>query len=159
MRLFSPAFTDGSPIPKPHTEDGNNLSPPLRWEGVPEAAAELALIVEDPDANPHAPFVHWLVYKIPADATTMPAAVPREEQLVNPTGALQGINDFNKGSLGYRGPAPPKGDGQHHYRFVLYALDEPLTLGPGVSRGALAEAMKGHVLARAELLGTYERVG
>lgn len=157
MRLISLTFQDGSTIPKPHAEDGNNLSPPLRWEGVPDAAAELALVVEDPDAPQENPFVHWLVYKIPADAQAIPAGVPHDEQLVNPNGALQGLNDFKQNSLGYRGPAPPKGHGLHHYRFQLYALDEPLTLGPGITRGALLEAMKGHIVDQAELVGTYER--
>lgn len=157
MQLTSPAFTDGSTVPKQYTEDGNNLSPPLKWFDVPEGAAELALIVDDPDAPQEDPFVHWVVYKIPADAEGIPAGVPRDEQLVTPPGAEQGLNDFPRSSLGYRGPAPPKNHGPHHYRFHLYALDEPLVLGPGVSREALVSAMQNHIITEAELVGTYER--
>ena len=157
MQLTSPAFGDGGPIPRQYTEDGNNSSPPLRWEEVPEAAAELVLIVDDPDAPSEQPFVHWVVYKIPADTEGMPASVPHEEQLVSPPGALQGLNDFSRNSLGYGGPAPPRGHGVHQYNFTLYAIDEPLDLGPGMTKDAVLEAMAGHVLEQAHYVGTYER--
>src|SRR5690606_35385525 len=157
MELTSPAFEDGSPIPKQYTEDGNNFSPPLRWDHVPAGTAELALIVDDPDAPRPKPFVHWVVYKIPPDAVGLPQGVPRDEELRNPLGATQGLNDFSRYSLGYRGPAPPKGHGVHRYHFHLYALDQPLTLGPGIEKDALLRAMQGHILDEAELIGTYQR--
>ncbi|MFP4144719.1 MAG: YbhB/YbcL family Raf kinase inhibitor-like protein [Phycisphaeraceae bacterium] len=157
MRITSGAFTDGSPIPKRYTEDGNNVSPPLQWQDVPAGAEQLALIVEDPDAPRQDPFVHWLVYNIPASATGLPEAAPRDETLPQPQGATQGRNSFPKNSLGYRGPAPPKGHGMHHYRFRLFALEQPVNLGPGISKDALVHAMQGHILAESELVGTYER--
>ena len=158
MRITSPAFSDGERIPKPYTEDGNNISPPLRFADVPAAAAELVLIVDDPDAPREDPFVHWTLYKIPPGLDALPENVPRgADELRNPAGALQGRNSFSKHNIGYRGPAPPKGHGLHHYHFRLYALNQPLVLAPGVERDALDEAMRGRVVASAELVGTYQR--
>ena len=158
MRITSPAFEDGQRIPKPYTEDGNNISPPLRFADVPANATELALIVDDPDAPRDDPFVHWTLYKIPVDIDALAENLPRgADELRKPAGALQGRNSFSKHNIGYRGPAPPKGHGVHHYHFRLYALDRPLVLAAGVERDALDEAMRGRVLARTELVGTYER--
>lgn len=156
MRLSSPAFANGEPIPKKYTEDGNNLSPPLRWNDVPEAARELALIVDDPDAPRADPWVHWVAYKIPAELRELPEGLARLAALERPP-LRQGFNSFQHDNVGYRGPAPPKGHGPHHYHFRLYALREPLNLAPEVSKAALLKAIEGRVLAHAELIGTYER--
>ncbi|MEX0885847.1 MAG: YbhB/YbcL family Raf kinase inhibitor-like protein [Phycisphaeraceae bacterium] len=158
MRITSPAFSDGERIPKTYTEDGNNISPPLAWADLPRNTAELALIVDDPDAPRDDAFVHWTVYRIPAATPGLPENLPRGvEELREPAGAAQGRTSFGKHNVGYRGPAPPKGHGVHHYHFRLYALDEPLVLAAGVERSALDAAMRGHILGSAELVATYER--
>ncbi|HEV3167035.1 MAG TPA: YbhB/YbcL family Raf kinase inhibitor-like protein [Isosphaeraceae bacterium] len=151
----SPAFTEGRAIPTRHTEDGEDLSPELSWSGLPKGTKELALIVDDPDAPTPEPWVHWLIYNIPADAPGLPENMPRDPALESPAGALQGKNSW--GTLGYRGPAPPKGHGTHHYHFKLYALDAPLQVGPGIDKKELLDAMSGHVLSHGELVGTYKR--
>ncbi len=157
MRLMSPAFRDGGEIPSKYTGDGSNISPPVRWEEVPQHAAELVLILEDMDAPSDDPFVHWLVYKIPADSGGLPAGLPPHEQLTTPPGAVQGASDFTSPPIGYHGPAPPSGHGMHHYHFHLYALDEPLIIAPGEPTTVLLEAMKGHILAQTILVAHYER--
>jgi hypothetical protein len=115
----------------------------------------LALIVEDPDAPRAEPWVHWVLYKIPADVRTLAEGIPPSPAPAVPRGALQGKSSW--GTDGYRGPAPPRGHGTHHYHFRLYALDAPLAAAQGLDKAGLLEAMKGHVLAEAELVGTYER--
>lgn len=157
MRLHSPAFESEGVIPPKHTQEGGNLSPPLRWEDVPHHAAELVLVLEDVDAPREDPFVHWVVYKIPADSEGLPAGVPPNDQLTYPPGTVQGASDFPAPTIGYHGPAPSEGDGLHHYRFRLYALDEPLNLSAGQTSTVLMEAMKGHVLAETTLIARYER--
>lgn len=157
MRLTSSSFDDGERIPTRHTADGADVSPPLAWTDVPEGAAELALVVDDPDAPRAEPWVHWLLYGIPADCRALEAGLPRRERPGEPDGARQGRNSFSSDNLGYRGPAPPSGHGTHHYRFRLHALDEATGVAPGADRKALEAAMDGHVLATAELTGTYER--
>lgn len=151
----SPAFADGKPIPRRHTEDGEDLSPELAWSGLPRGTAALALIVDDPDAPTAEPWVHWLIYNIPPEAEGLPEGVDRSESLASPAGAIQGKNTW--GTVGYRGPAPPKGHGTHHYHFKLYALDAPLTVGPGLDKKELLDAMSGHVLSHSEIVGTYQR--
>src|SRR3954471_728816 len=155
MTLRSEAFEDGSTIPRRHTEDDEDLSPPLRWSGLPEGARELALIVDDPDAPRAEPWVHWVLYKIPADVQTLTEGLPQSPTLAGRAGARQGKNSW--GTDGYRGPAPPKGHGTHHYHFRLYALDAPLRAAQVLDKAGLLRAMQGHVLAEAELVGTYER--
>jgi len=155
MTLQSDAFADGKEIPRRHTEDGDDLSPPLTWSGLPEGTRQLALMVDDPDAPRAEPWVHWIVYKIPADARVLTEGIPPTPALDIPRGAMQGKNSW--GTDGYRGPAPPKGHGTHHYHFRLYALDLPLRAAQGLEKAGLLEAMQGHVLAEAELVGTYER--
>lgn len=157
MQITSEAFQDGQPIPKKHTEDGENISPPLSWSGAPDGVAEFALIVDDPDAPREDPWVHWVLFKIPGDADSLPEGLPRQDALPKVGGARQGHNSFPQDNLGYRGPAPPPGHGTHHYHFKLYALDAPLDLAAGVEKEALLEAMEGHILAQNELVGTYER--
>lgn len=158
MWLSSPVFGNGRAMPRRCTDDGCNHSPPIYWHDVPAGAAELALIVEDLDAQRNAPSVHWLVYKIPADSDGLPAGVPPNEQLTTPPGAFQGVNDFSERRLGYRGPAPPRDDGGHRYRFRVLAVDEPVHLGPGETRDTLLRAVAGRVIAEAEAYTCYERI-
>ncbi|HVA50286.1 MAG TPA: YbhB/YbcL family Raf kinase inhibitor-like protein [Pirellulales bacterium] len=158
LTVSSEAFKAGAPIPKKCTEDGQDVSPPLSWQKVPEGTKELALICDDPDAPTAEPWVHWVLYKIPADATHLPEAVPPDAELKAPAGARQGMNTWKTGrTVGYRGPAPPKGHGPHHYHFRLYALDAPLSLHAKATKQELLDAMKGHLLAEGVLIGTYER--
>ncbi len=160
MKLESPAFAHQGAIPKDYTEDGKDISPPLRWSEPPPGTQEFALICDDPDApSPRRPapepWVHWVIYGIPGDVRELPAGIPRSERLEEPAGARQGKNSW--GTIGYRGPAPPRGSGRHRYVFSLYALDRPLNLGPGATKAELLRAMEGHVLASAQWIGTYER--
>lgn len=155
LSLTSLAFTNGAQVPRRHTGDGEDLSPPLAWTGVPPEARELALIVDDPDAPSPQPWVHWVLYRIPVTETGVAEAVHPKASPPSPAGAAQGKNSW--GGFGYRGPAPPRGHGVHRYFFRLYALDAPLAQGPGLDKPALLKAMQGHVLAEVELLGTYER--
>jgi Raf kinase inhibitor-like YbhB/YbcL family protein len=143
--VSSPAFKSGESIPARFTTDGQDLSPALLLDGVPAAAVSFALIVDDPDA-PAGTWIHWVVWNIPADITTIP-----EGGL--PDAALSGRNSW--GRTGYNGPAPPSGT--HRYFFKLFALDRVLQLGPHSDQRALLDAMEGHVLARAQLMGTYSR--
>jgi Raf kinase inhibitor-like YbhB/YbcL family protein len=153
--VHSPAFSQGKPIPTRHTGDGEDLSPALEWSGVPDAAKELALIVDDPDAPTKEPWVHWVIYKMAAATTELSEGIPGEPGPRGPAGALQGKNSWN--SVGYRGPAPPKGHGVHRYFFKLYALDTALGLPPGLDKAGLLKAMEGHIVGTAELMGTYYR--
>jgi hypothetical protein len=155
MNLRSKAFEPGQPIPRRHTGDGQDLSPELSWSDLPKGTAELALIVDDPDAPTTEPWVHWVLYKVPPQVDTLAEGVARASNLTNPAGAMQGRNSW--GALGYRGPAPPKGHGTHHYHFTLYALDAPIDAGPGLEKAELLRRMRGHLLGHAELIGTYQR--
>jgi Raf kinase inhibitor-like YbhB/YbcL family protein len=155
IRITSGSFANGERIPIKYTEDGENVSPPLTWTGVPEGTKELALIVEDPDAPKPEPFVHWVIYKIPAEAPGLAENVPHQAKLKSPPETVQGKNSFQK--IGYGGPAPPPGHGTHHYQFHLYALDRPLQVQGALDHKALIAAMSGHILDEGELVGTYER--
>ncbi len=155
IKITTPAFSEGQPIPKRHSEDGEDLSPTLSWSSLPADTKELALVVDDPDAPRTEPWVHWLIYKIPADADGLKEGVPQQEKPSSPTGAVQGKNSW--GTVGYRGPAPPKGHGTHHYHFKLYALDAALDLKPGLDKHELLNAISGHVLGQGEMVGTYQR--
>jgi Raf kinase inhibitor-like YbhB/YbcL family protein len=158
LNLCSAAITGGQPITKKHTADGQDLSPPLAWDAGPGSTREFALICDDPDAPTAEPWVHWLIYKIPPDVTSLPEGLPHDEILKQPAGVLQGRNSFTSGAVvGYRGPAPPKGHGTHHYHFKLFALDAKLSLRAGATKKELIAAMAGHVVAEGELVGTYER--
>ena len=152
LEITSSAFDDQGTIPKQYTADGQDVSPPLSWSGVPEGSQSLAMICDDPDA-PVGTWVHWVIWNIPGEETGLKEAIsPRERELAN--GAAQGTNDFRK--IGYGGPAPPRGPA-HRYFFKLYALDTSLNLGPGAKKDELERAMQGHVLAEAELVGRYGR--
>jgi Raf kinase inhibitor-like YbhB/YbcL family protein len=154
MSLTSPAFAPDGAIPARHTCDGEDHSPPLAWSGVPAPAKSLALIVDDPDApDPNAPrmtWVHWVIYDLPPGTPALPEAVAAAEL---PPGTRQGSNDWKR--TGYRGPCPPVG--RHRYVHKLYALDVELPDLAGPNKADLERAMKGHILAEARLVGTYQR--
>ena len=154
MQITSSAFHDGEAIPRQYSREGAEHSPPLSIEDIPDGAASLALIVDDPDA-PNKTWVHWLLWNVPADRTAIPEDVPQEETVAVLGGAAQGLNDFDE--IGYGGPMPPPGHGTHRYRFTVYALDEKLALEPGADRDALEAAMDGKVLDQARFVGTYVR--
>lgn len=155
--VTSPTLTAGQPIPREHTADGANTSPELAWSGAPAGTRSFAIVCEDPDVPMPMPFVHWVIYNIPASATGMPANISIDAAAPMPAsiaGAVQGRSGFRRPI--YRGPAPPPG-GLHRYHFVVYALDTT-DLPVGLSRAQLSEAMQGHVIGQGELVATYERV-
>ena len=143
--LTSTAFASGTPIPRRHTCEGEDLSPPLVWSDLPAGTRSLALLVDDPDA-PGGVFTHWTGWGLDPDAGSLHEGegTPHE-----------GRNDF--GTVGYRGPCPPRGHGRHRYFFRLYALDAALDVSAGASRAELDRALAAHELDLAELVGTYER--
>ena len=145
LAITSPAFADGQPIPARFTADGANISPQLEIAGPPPGTACFALIVDDPDA-PMGTWVHWVAWNIPASTTAIP-----EGRL--PAGSMEGRNSW--GRTGYGGPSPPSGT--HRYHFKLYAVDRPLELPRTADKQTLIDVMEGHVLARAQLTGTYRR--
>ena len=149
--LSTKAFTAGSDIPAKYTCQGEDVSPALSWSEAPKHTQSFALLVIDPDA-PAGDFTHWVLYDLPPATRQLPEAVAASEQL--PDGSRQGVNGFRR--TGYGGPCPPAGKA-HRYYFRLYALDKKLDLAPGATRDALESAMKGHVLAQAELMGRYQR--
>ncbi len=155
ITLTSSAFADGDAIPTRYSQDGENLSPPLAWGDVPPATAELALIVDDPDASPARPYVHWVLYGIPAGRHGLPEGVPKGAAPAAVPGAQQGPND--RGGTGWDGPGPPRGHGVHHYRFTLLALREGSALPRGLDKVELLKAIEGRMLDRGELVGTFER--
>jgi hypothetical protein len=154
LTLTSPAFADGGSIPKTYTCEGKDVSPALKWSGVPAGTKSLVLIVDDPDApDPRAPkrvWVHWVLYNLPPELTGLAEGAGSRAP---PTGA-EGVNDW--GRTGYGGPCPPIG--QHRYFHKLYALDAVLTGLSKPTKRDVEAAMKGHILAQATLLGTYEKV-
>jgi Raf kinase inhibitor-like YbhB/YbcL family protein len=157
MAVASPTLKADETMPRDYTPDGRNLSPPLTWSNVPAATVEFAVVCEDPDAGNPPPFVHWVIYKIPATATGLPEGIPIDPAAAMPseiTGAIQGVSGFRRSI--YRGPAPPPGK-PHHYHFVVYALDADLGLKPGLTRADLLAAINGHVIGRGELVSIYER--
>ena len=151
MKLSSSAFAAGAAIPNQYTCKGSDGSPALEWNGAPAHTASFALIVDDPDA-PSGTWVHWVMWNIPQKTHSLSEGVPKNEQLAD--GARQGRTDFGK--VGYNGPCPPPGP-THRYFFRIYALDQSLDLQPGASRSQLDSAMKGHVLAQGEYMGTFHR--
>jgi len=147
MTVTSSAFGDGGDIPRRHTCDGENLSPPLAFGGVPSGTGELALLVEDPDA-PGGTFVHWTAWGIPTTASQIPPNVPTDN-------LQQGKNSFGK--TGYGAPCPPKGDAPHRYVFTLYALSNTLPLGEGASPSDVSSAIADIAIAKGVLTGKYGR--
>ena len=159
FQLSSSAFKHEEAIPRKYAGEGDDISPPLAWEGAPEATQEFALICDDPDAPTTEPWVHWVIYGIAADARSLAESMPSgEAELKKPIAARQGKNSWSSGTtVGYRGPLPPPGHGTHHYYFKLFALDRKIELPPSATKADLLSAMKDHVLAEAELVGTYSR--
>jgi Raf kinase inhibitor-like YbhB/YbcL family protein len=151
MELRSDAFEPGGTIPRRHGRDGGNKSPPLSWSGLPGDAKSLALIVEDPDA-PGRTFTHWVIWDIPVTNPGLREGVSHAGDFND--GTRQGDNDFDE--RGYSGPRPPRGE-THRYVFRLFAIDEKLELEEGATKDQLLEAMRGHVLDRAELVGNHSR--
>jgi hypothetical protein len=149
--IFSPAFRHGAAIPKKFTCDRAEVSPPLRWIGVPEGTKSFVVIAEDPDV-PAGSWVQWVLYDLPASAGGVRQKMPASEWL--PDGAKQGVNEFGK--VGYSGPCPPPGK-VHHYWFRVYALDAPTHLGPQATKARVYRAMRPHILRVSEVMGTYER--
>ena len=154
LTLTSPAFQHNGEIPARFTCEGDDIAPELSWAGVPGGAASLVLIMDDPDApDPKAPkttWVHWVLYNIPVSATGFKEGVSPQEL---PAGTLEGLNDWKR--TGWGGPCPPIG--RHRYFFKLYALDTVLPDLHRPTKAKLEGAMDGHVLARTELIGTYEK--
>lgn len=154
LRLSSKAFEHLGPIPRKYTCEGEDVSPPLEWSAAPDGTASFALVVEDPDApDPEAPkvtWVHWILYNLPPEARGLEEGVPSERL---PPGTLPGRNDWKR--TGYGGPCPPIG--RHRYFHRLYALDRRLPELGGPRRPELLKAMEGHILAGAELIGTYQK--
>ena len=148
--ITSSAFEDSALIPPEYTCDGDDISPPLQWETVPEATKSIALISDDPDA-PVGTWVHWVLFNIPAMTRGLPGSIPPDKVLEN--GARHGTNDFRK--LGYGGPCPP--GGTHRYYFKLYALDTELNLESGITKAQLLKAVDGHIVAEGQLMGKYKR--
>ena len=154
LSLTSPAFQNSGEIPVQYTCEGDDISPALHWTEVPAATASLALICDDPDApDPKAPkttWVHWVLYNIPASAAGLAEKVAPQDL---PSGTLEGLNDWKR--TGWGGPCPPKG--RHRYFFKLYALDVVLPDLHRPTKSKLESEMDGHIVARAELVGTYEK--
>jgi len=155
MELTSSAFAQNADIPRQHTCEGSDQSPPLAWSGVPAGTKSLALIVDDPDApDPAAPkmtWVHWVLYNIPPDTTGFAAGKSRPSDLQH--GTREGLNDWKR--EGYSGPCPPIG--RHRYVHKLYALDSVLPVLQPATKAALEKAMQGHILAKGELVGYYRK--
>jgi len=154
IKVTSPAFQPGGPIPSKYTCDGQDVSPPLSWSGAPSSTKSFALIVDDPDApdpaKPQRVYVHWVLYNIPASITSLPENASKTGL---PKGAVQGKNDWGKPQYG--GPCPPIG--RHRYFFKLYALDAELTGLSSPTKADLERVMKGHVIDSGELIGTYQK--
>ena len=150
MEITSPSFKHGEFIPRKYTCDGNDVSPPLNWDHVPDGTKSFALISDDPDC-PTGTWVHWVFYNIPADFRSLQEGIPKDRQFKD--GSMQGTTDFRR--PGYGGPCPP--GGTHRYFFKLYALDTLLKLNPGSTKSDVVKAMQGHILGQCELMGKYRR--
>lgn len=131
----------------------DNISPPLRWTNVPDVKA-WAVVVEDPDAPREQPFVHWMIWNVRGEVRALPEGLPNTDFLATPQGGIQGKNDM--GGYGWFGPRPPAGHGAHHYYFQVFALDDILEMGPDTPLRELLNALKGHTIAKGEMVATYE---
>lgn len=151
MRLTSTVFQQGSEIPPHYTSDGEDISPELSWQEFPDKTQSFVLIVHDPDAPRPGGFTHWVLYNIPSTTSHINEDISHDEQIAGL--GLQGKNDA--GQIGYIGPAPPSGT--HRYFFRLFAIDKMLDLAPGATHKQISAAIKGHILAQSELMGTYEK--
>jgi hypothetical protein len=153
----SPTMATGQAMPRDYSPDGRNVSPPLSWRGLPEGTRQLAVICQDHGAGNPPPWVHWIIYNIPASATGLPEGIPFDSSEPMPPGlegAAQGNNGW--GLAMYRGPAPPAGN-LNHYDFAVFALDAELGLPPGLTRAELLEAIEGHVIGRGNMVPIYRR--
>ena len=150
IKISSSAFEDGGMIPAKYTCDGADVSPPLKWEAVPEGTQSIAIICDDPDA-PMGTFVHWVLFNLPGQRRDLAEKFPDDETLAN--GTRQGISDF--GRTGYGGPCPPSGT--HRYFFKIYALDTEIEMVSIADKADLLEAMEGHILGEGQLVGKYKR--
>jgi Raf kinase inhibitor-like YbhB/YbcL family protein len=152
LELTCSAFQANGAIPLRYSAYGDNHSPPLQWTAVPGAQA-FALILEDPDAPRAEPFLHWMIWNIPGDVTSLPENLAQVHKLDQPSGAIQARND--SGGVGYFGPRPPA-DSVHRYHFQLFALGEPLHFGPDARLQEVVNALKGDVIVQADLIGLYQ---
>lgn len=153
----SPTLSTGRMMPRDYSPDGRNVSPPLTWRGLPEGTRQLAVVCQDHGAGNPPPWVHWIIYNIPASASGLPEAIPFDPSDPMPAGlegAAQGSNGW--GLAMYRGPAPP-GGAVHHYDFAVFALDTELDLPPGLTRAELLEAIDGHVIGQGHMVPIYRR--
>jgi Raf kinase inhibitor-like YbhB/YbcL family protein len=157
LTVTSSAFRAGGAIPEPYTQYGDNFSPALSWSGAPPATRTFALLMEDPDAKQPKPYVHWILYGIPATTTSLHESIPTVLRLREPKDARQGRN--SRGSVGYVGSKPPERDPIHHYHFEVFALDSTGPTEPAIDRDMLLQQIQGHVLARGEIVGTFQRPG
>jgi Raf kinase inhibitor-like YbhB/YbcL family protein len=154
IQLESSSIRNGGSIPAVHSDHGGKVSPTLSWTGVPKGTRSIALMMEDPDAREPKPFVHWILYNLPAATASVREGLSSSPRLPELGGALQGRT--SRGNIGYFGPRPPTGDPAHRYHFQIFALDTALALQPGASRDEVLGAMKGHVLAAGRLVGTFK---
>jgi len=151
LQITSTAFSEGQTIPAKYSCEGSDASPPLKWTNAPANTKSFALIADDPDA-PAGTWVHWVLYDLPPNTTGLPEDVAKTQFIAG--NAKQGLNSWPR--LGYGGPCPPPGK-PHRYFFKLYALDTMLDLKPGATKKDVKAAMKGHILAEGQLMGTYQR--
>jgi Raf kinase inhibitor-like YbhB/YbcL family protein len=151
LQITSTAFSEGQTIPAKYSCEGSDASPPLKWTNAPANTKSFALIADDPDA-PAGTWVHWVLYDLPPNTTGLPEDVAKTQFIAG--NAKQGLNSWPR--LGYGGPCPPPGK-PHRYFFKLYALDTMLDLKPGATKKDVEAAMKGHILAEGQLMGTYQR--
>ena len=159
IKITSSAFEEGQRIPKKYTGEGDDVSPPLAWSGVPEKPRNWCSSATIPTPPPPEPWVHWVIYKIPANVTSLKEDIPRKTRLTDPPGTLQGKNSWpdNGQNIGYRGPMPPPGHGTHHYYFKLYALEAKLAVEAGMDKKSLLKDIEDHIIAEGQLMGTYSR--
>ena len=153
----SPTMQTGQMMPRDYSPDGRNVSPPLRWRGLPEGTRQIAVVCQDHGAGRPPPWVHWIIYNIPGTADGLPEGIPFDSADPMPAGlegATQGNNGW--GLPMYRGPAPP-GTSLHHYHFAVFALDAALDLAPGLTRDEMLEAIDGHVIGMGSMVPIYSR--
>ena len=150
IKITSPAFEEGGMIPSKYTCDGEDISPLLQWDAVPDGTASIAVISDDPDA-PMGTWVHWVLFNLPPDTRELEENFPDDETL--PDGTRQGITDF--GATGYGGPCPPSGT--HRYFFKIYALDKKIDVATIVDKVQLLQEMEGHIIGQGQLMGKYQR--
>jgi Raf kinase inhibitor-like YbhB/YbcL family protein len=151
IKITSSAFQDSSVIPLKYACEGDNISPPLSWTGIPNGTKSLAIICDDPDA-PMGIWTHWIIYNIPPDKTNFDESIHTDVKLAD--GSIQGANDF--GDIGYSGPCPPAGY-PHRYYFTIYALDVMLSLKDKATRSDIDDAIQNHILGKGQLIGTFSR--